>query len=278
MARTSAASPGAETRATESSSTGAPAGGEGGQQRVSLVDLGHPAPLRPGAERGAPQTRRPLTAEQAHGSGSGEGGHEVPFHGIELEVVEHEHLGLGHPAPSCEALRRRRQQRDGVGGLPVERVVEAAVEAAQAAQTLGVPGRMSCPLGIRLEALRRNAPLAQGPKRPGERRRHRPPRQVGGEPEAGATLGEKPGGEQRIVAVVPRAQPPSEEKRLGQRAGEVEDLERIEAGERPSGGGESTGQLDHRRHRRTEEDERAQGHGGEPILARSHTRGGPHRS
>ena len=190
MARTSAASPGAETRSTDPSSTGAPVGGSNSpRRRRARPSDGGGGGEEPGAERRAAQGRGQLAAEHVHGPEPGQCSHEVALDRIELEVVEDEHLRLRLPACPREALRRRREQRGGVGGPPLERLVEAAVEAGEGAEAVSVPRGVARAVGKRRELLRKDAPPAQGLKRSGEGGRHRPPRQVGGQAEAFAPFG-----------------------------------------------------------------------------------------
>ena len=61
------------------------------------------------------------------------------------------------------------------------------------------------------------------------------------------------------MAAVPRPQAAAEQDGLGERARELERLQRVDAGERAAGRGEPARQLDGRGAGRGEEDERAEG-------------------
>ena len=141
--------------------------------------------------------------------------------------------------------------------------MERAGEAGDREQARAVLGRGSG-LGQRLDCGRRDEAAAQRHERPRERRRDRRHGRAVGQPQAGpAGLGEQPRREQGVVAAVPRPQPTPEQDGLGERARELERLQRVDTGERATGRGEPARKLDGGGARRDEQDERAEGHGRE---------------
>ena len=215
-------------------------------------------------------------AQHAHRARRGERRHELDLDRVELEVVGDQHVGPVEPARAGEALARGGER--GVTGSavrPVERAVEAAVRGGRGREQARVAvlgrGRRPRPAPRRAAgaiARRGAAPRAsaRAPPRPAPagapsgRRRPAPP--VSASSRAAS---------ERVVAARPTgAGPRPSRTRLGERAREVERLQRVDAGERAAGRGEPARQLDGRGAGRDEEDERAQAHGaGDSSTARS---------
>ena len=286
IARTSAASPGAVTSSTAPSLASRPAAAARRGPRAGAA--ARPAARGARAARAASRSTRPRprrarragrgrtraaataaarAAARARG-GRGERGHELDLDGVELQVVGDEDLGPVEPARAGEPLARRGEERRGVRGAPLEGAVEAAVEAGErgeAARVVRSRGAAAASAARRSGAI--PAP-PQGGEGAGEGGGHRRARRPLGEAQARvAALREEPRGEERVVAARPGLQPPPEEDGLGQRPREVERLHRVDAGQGAAGRGEAPRQLDRGGEGRREEDEGAQGQGGEAILA-----------
>ena len=238
--------------------------GQGGERGLAPLGLAHAAPGQPLAEGRAAQRRGHRPTQDAHGEGRGERGHELDLDGVELQVVRDQDLGPVEPARAREALARGGEQRHGIGGAALERAVEAAVEAGEGGEPARVVGSGRRARRQGGETLRRDPAATQGGEGARERGRHRRARGALGEAQPGApALREQPRGDERVVAARPGREAPPEQDRLGQRTREVERLHRVDAGEGAAGRGEPPRQLHRGGDRRREEDEGAQGQGGE---------------
>ncbi len=128
------------------------------------------------------------------GNARGERRHELDLAGVQLEVVDDQHVRARRAsARAPRPLARRGQQRRGVGEAALERSVERAVEPARAPQAARVVGRRAVASASAATRGGRDPRAAQRRRASARAPRHRRARQSVGEREARAA-GLRPAG------------------------------------------------------------------------------------
>ncbi len=275
MLRTSAASPAAVISSTESSATGSPAGGSKSAVRSRAIAGGTSVGAR-GASTVSLIGTTPIPWRSAHApkewarSPAGTSWSRRRTGRAAASAARNAFsvpLGSRSPTTSTSASCSHRARDDLAGGGRGqgrgvrEAAVDGGVETAEQARHRGQrpPALLARAGDHRIQVARVHAFAAEVGQRARQRAGQRAAGQVRRHLEA-AVVVEQPLRDQRVVPGVPGRQPASEERRLGERAQQVAQGQRVEAGDGLAARGEAAGDLQGRGPRRNEEDQRTDGH------------------
>ncbi len=288
MERTSAASPGAVTSSTAPSDTAGPAGGSKRPSRRRRSDEGGGSAGASGARGVSAQStsvtpRGAITVRKALGRRHGGRARRSTRTGTTVASAATSSASAGSSsrssatsasAPSSQraAARPSRAAATSVTGSAVR--PSSAVANARARRATARRRTRSSTASAR-SASASTAAGSTNPRRSATSVRARaaatgPARRTLGQAQAGAArLGEEPRGEESVVSAVPRPQAAADEDGLGERAGELEGLPRVDAGHRAAGRGEPPRQLGRRGAGRDEKEERTEAHRSGHVTTRS---------